>query len=404
MAKLFISFFISLSSCAYISNHTPKESVFKKKFAEVYKKLEIEAFELSQEKNIIKIVNFAEKKGLDESLLKIEILSEGCGQTLFCSVLKHEHSRLQQRKSLSKLLSTYNISDLEGLKRSPSLYKKFYKHSLYEWTNDFSLSVEKLVNFQKKEIVQIKKKIATLPNVETKKLFSAKEVEKVLAKKIKILSKNIKKTFTQKKIARLKILKNKNPNTQQVPGYYDASSQTFYFSIPKDGLNPADLDWLLLHEGSPGHHMQMSLNENSIPKSIFNRSMLYLDFIEGWAAYVETYGEKLGLYQTQAAKRKALEWDLVRSTRVIIDIGLHLKGWSTDYAKKTWFKTAPEVYYLADREIARMQRWPAQVVAYEYGKMNFLKARDAYIAKTNKSVLDFHEFILSQGQVPTHLI
>lgn len=127
------------------------------------------------------------------------------------------------------------------------------------------------------------------------------------------------------------------------------------------------------------------------------------DFIEGWAAYVETYGKSLGVYQSDNTRRKALEWDLLRSTRLIIDVGLHLENWSRARAREERSQSAPEVLEWADREIARMQKWPAQVVSYEAGKMRILKARGRFMKK-NKSLLAFHEGLRKRGQVPTRML
>ena len=66
------------------------------------------------------------------------------------------------------------------------------------------------------------------------------------------------------------------------------------------------------------------------------------------------------------------------------------KNWSKEKAKREWQKLAPEVIHLADREINRMLKWPAQVISYEYGKMKLIKAKEKYLKK-NKSILSFHE-------------
>jgi len=372
-------------------------------FKKIYKKLEIPMYELSHEKNIDFLIDLLKKPSLATNINKLKNLSFSCKRPSVCKLLKHEVKRLQLRQSFAKKLQKNNIKNSAGLKKGTKLYKEGYKLAVSEWTNDFNFSFKKISKFEKKEIVRIRKLLEKTVVIENKRTSSAKEVVTYLKNISRRIEGNLNKLFLSARIAPAQIKLNKNPESQNIPGYYDASSGTFYFSMPEGQVSLGDLDWLFLHEASPGHHMQTKIDKGSVASQLFNRDYVYLDFVEGWAAYVETYGVELGVYKTSAAKRKALEWDLLRSTRVLIDIGLHLRGWTKARAKKEWEKLAPEVLSLADREIDRMLRWPAQVISYEYGKMNFIKARDKHLKK-NKSLLTFHQKVLNFGQVPTSFL
>lgn len=108
--------------------------------------------------------------------------------------------------------------------------------------------------------------------------FSDVLVKKYLRGIEKNVLKNLDQVFTAQSIAAIKIEKNSNPESQNVPGYYDASSGTFYFSIPKEGGELGDLDWLFLHEALPGHHMQMTLDKGSVASKLFSRDIVYMGF------------------------------------------------------------------------------------------------------------------------------
>jgi len=150
-----------------------------------------------------------------------------------------------------------------------------------------------------------------------------------------------------------------------VPGYYDPPSEIFYFNQFKDYYEGRQADWLLLHEATPGHHYQITsaqlnpLCQQRLP------GISYSAYTEGWAAYAETLGDQLGLYQSLEAKLAAIEWNMVRSARVVLDVAIHGYGWSDEEALNYWFQHVRSQRDIAEREIARMRRWPAQVVTYK---------------------------------------
>ena len=348
-------------------------------FVKDYKTLKIASYELSHEKNIEMLTNMSENKAIEEKLSKLKDTSEKCIKSNECKLLTIEVKRIEARLSFAKELKENRISHLEELKKHPTLYKKSYQLALSEWTNDPNFSIEGISRFEKNEIKRIRSELKKLKGDRGEKTNSADVAEKYLKSINSKVKAKLNKVFTTSHIPEIKIKQNKNPNSQHIPGYYDSAEGIFYYTIPPGGVFLGDLDWLFLHEALPGHHMQVVLGKGSVATKLFNREYVYLDFIEGWAAYVETLGSELGVYKSSAAKRKALEWDLLRSTRVLIDIGLHLKGWTANKAKQEWKKLAPEVYHLAEREISRMQKWPAQVISYEYGKNENNRSKGAVL-------------------------
>lgn len=112
----------------------------------------------------------------------------------------------------------------------------------------------------------------------------------------------------------------------------------------------------------------------------------------------------MGVYLNLNSKIRALEWDLVRSLRVSIDLGIHSEGWSKKQAISYWKEVAPKsLHKIAEREISRIFRWPGQVISYEYGKMRIQQAKSLF-QEQGKSLIEFHEAVLGLGQVPTSML
>lgn len=188
----------------------------------------------------------------------------------------------------------------------------------------------------------------------------------------------------------------------QTPGLYDGASGTFFYNVPGETYDLRNRDWLYLHEALPGHHFQSAIG--ALPGACASAlpDLWSPAFLEGWGAYVETLGERLGLYETPEAELAAVEWDMVRSARVVIDVGMNHRGWSDAEALAYWRKAVRGQEEIAQREIDRMRRWPAQVVTYKYGAVRFEEAR-ARLAKDAGKAFDeraFHDLVLGRGPMP----
>ena len=191
-----------------------------------------------------------------------------------------------------------------------------------------------------------------------------------------------------------------------VDGYYLSDEGAFYFNKAKSHYDRRSLDWLLLHESTPGHHFQnrYALKQadckNSIPHSFYSA------YVEGWAAYVEEYGHELGLYQTDADELGAVEWNLVRSIRVILDVGINHFDWSEQQAKDFWQSKLPMLPSLADREINRVRNWPAQAITYKLGAVKFRELRDQQKIRLGAQfdIRQFHHDVLQYGPLPIDVL
>lgn len=186
------------------------------------------------------------------------------------------------------------------------------------------------------------------------------------------------------------------PEDFPAPGIYNDLTQTFLYHVQEGGLKEEYMDWLLIHEGTPGHHMQSLIARSKIPsmkpycptasKKVVNVQEVPLVTAEGWASYVETLGTELGLYTHPKSHAYALEWRVLRALRVLIDIGIHYEGWSDQRAAELWMKYLPNKPNIMKREINRIKNWPVQVITYVYGKYRIEQAMAKALATKPESI------------------
>ncbi len=189
-------------------------------------------------------------------------------------------------------------------------------------------------------------------------------------------------------------------------GYYEPDQLTFYFNKARSGYQRRNIDWLLLHESTPGHHYQgrYALERRGCPTGLPHE--FYSAFAEGWGAYVEEFGAQLGLFKNDSDALGAVEWDLVRSIRVVLDVGINEQGWSEAQARDYWKRKLPMLPALAEREIARVRNWPVQAITYKQGSVLLRQLRSAAQAREGASfdIRVFHDSVLKNGPVPLALL
>ncbi len=218
-----------------------------------------------------------------------------------------------------------------------------------------------------------------------------------------IIEKNISTLFNTIQIPAVNIARGTDEALAQTPGFYN--NNTFYFNYFNKPYNKRQVSWLFIHEAVPGHHYQYSI-EAQAKLSAVQQLFHYPGFAEGWAAYTEYLGKELGVYQTLYDELGKWEWDLVRSVRVPMDIGLNYYGWSDDKALAFWKEHIPNQDDIAMREINRMKRWPAQVVTYKYGAAQIVKWKTALQQQQGSSfnIKAFHDAVLSHGSLPLYIV
>ena len=161
------------------------------------------------------------------------------------------------------------------------------------------------------------------------------------------------------------------------------------------------LESLTLHEAVPGHHLQMALNAEMEGVPAFRRSLYLSAFGEGWALYCEYLGTEMGFFKDPYSRFGKLTYEMWRACRLVIDVGIHAKGWTQQQA----------VDYLADHtalsmhevntEIVRYISWPGQAVSYKIGELKIREIRKKMEErlKDKFDIRAFHDLILSKGTV-----
>jgi uncharacterized protein (DUF885 family) len=160
------------------------------------------------------------------------------------------------------------------------------------------------------------------------------------------------------------------------------------------------------HEGIPGHHMQSSvaIRLTGLPK--FRQHVFNSGYIEGWALYSERLGKEVGFYQDPVSDYGRLRGELWRAVRLVVDTGLHAKGWSREqvvqFMRDHAVTSEPEIQTETDRYIA----WPAQSLSYKLGQLKILELRERARTAlgTRFDIREFHDEILGGGVLPLDIL
>lgn len=222
----------------------------------------------------------------------------------------------------------------------------------------------------------------------------------------RIIYRHLGKLFPPHAIAPAKVRESSRGADFPADGYYDPGSLTFYFNQAKAYYGRRNLDMLLLHESTPGHHFQSHYAAQAQGCPSAAPGVFYSAFAEGWSAYVEEFGRELGLYAELSDELGAVEWDLVRSIRVVLDVGINYEGWSEQRALDYWHAQLPMLPELAAREIARVRDWPVQAITYKLGAEQIRQLRAAEQARLGAAfdIRSFHHALLRHGAVPLALL
>ena len=214
----------------------------------------------------------------------------------------------------------------------------------------------------------------------------------------------------------------KSPVTVEAIPAFQAASATHYVTGTPDGKRPGrvvvatsnfaersliDDEAIAYHEGVPGHHMQLSVQQQltGLPKFRLH-GLGFNAYTEGWALYAEQLGKEVGFYQDPVSDYGRLSSELFRAVRLVVDTGIHSKGWTrdqvVDFFRKSGAVDEPTIQSETDRYIA----WPAQALSYKLGQLKFRELRDrAQKALGPKfDIRTFHDEMLNGGTLPLDML
>ena len=188
------------------------------------------------------------------------------------------------------------------------------------------------------------------------------------------------------------------------PGTPDGSRPGTYYAHLSDmtAMPKNQLEVIAYHEGNPGHHMQISIAQELEDTPKFRTQIFFGAYIEGWALYSELLAKEMGAYQDPYSDFGRLTTEMWRAIRLVVDTGLHAKGWTEQQAIDYFMANSPEPLASVTAEVQRYIVWPGQATSYKIGMLKILELR-AYAEAELGDQFDiraFHDVILGGGALP----
>jgi uncharacterized protein (DUF885 family) len=226
----------------------------------------------------------------------------------------------------------------------------------------------------------------------------------------------------QPELPKLFTLLPKSPVTVEPIPAFQAASATHYVPGTPDGRRPGRVvvatsnfadrslvndEAIAYHEGVPGHHMQISVAQQltGLPK-FRTRGFGFGAYVEGWGLYAEQLGKEVGFYQDPVSDYGRLSSELFRAVRLVVDTGIHSKGWTrdqvVDFMRKSGAVDEPTIQSETDRYIAV----PAQALSYKIGQLKFIELRERARKELGPKfdIRAFHDEMLNGGSLPLDLL
>ena len=209
-------------------------------------------------------------------------------------------------------------------------------------------------------------------------------------------------------VRRTEAFREASASAEYQPGSQDGSrAGIFYVPIPdvKSYNNYAD-ESLFLHEAIPGHHYQISLQQENTNLPEFRRFLWYSAYGEGWALYSESLGKELGLYKDPYQYFGMLGAEMHRAIRLVVDAGIHAKKWTREEAIQYSLDNEAESEASVIAEIERYMAMPGQALSYKVGQLKIrqLRKKASEQLQDRFDVKAFHNNVLAPGCVPLKLL
>jgi uncharacterized protein (DUF885 family) len=193
------------------------------------------------------------------------------------------------------------------------------------------------------------------------------------------------------------------------PAAMDGSRPGTFFANLRD-LNETPtygMKTLAYHEGIPGHHFQISTALGLKDLPLIRQQTLYTAYAEGWALYAERFAAEIGLYKDDPwGDLGRLQLELLRAARLVVDTGLHAKGWTREQAIDYMVSTTGMAPADVTSEVERYMAAPGQACAYKVGELKILELREKAKAALGPrfNLKDFHAVVLENGGVPLTML
>jgi uncharacterized protein (DUF885 family) len=209
-------------------------------------------------------------------------------------------------------------------------------------------------------------------------------------------------------VKRTEAFREKSASAEYNPGSLDGTRPgVFYVPIPDvDSYNFYSDEDLFLHEAIPGHHYQISLQQENTNLPSFRKALWYSAYGEGWALYSESLGSELGLYDDPYQYFGMLGAEMHRAIRLVVDAGMHSKGWTREEAIQYSLENEAESEASITSEIERYMAGPGQALSYKIGQLKIrqLRAKAEEALGEQFDIKVFHNKVLESGCIPLQLL
>ncbi|MDO1500278.1 DUF885 domain-containing protein [Winogradskyella maritima] len=217
-----------------------------------------------------------------------------------------------------------------------------------------------------------------------------------------------KQPVTAFEVRRTEPFREKSAAANYNPGSLDGTRPGIFFTpIPDvETYNIFDKESLFLHEAIPGHHYQISLQQesNELPK--FRKTLWYSSYGEGWALYAESMGKELGLFKDPYQYFGMLSQEIHRAIRLVVDTGLHSKGWTREQAIQYSLENEAMEESSITSEIERYMANPGQALSYKIGQLKLIELRERASEQLGDKfdIREYHNQVLETGCIPLQLL
>jgi uncharacterized protein (DUF885 family) len=199
------------------------------------------------------------------------------------------------------------------------------------------------------------------------------------------------------------------PRGYAVFGSLDGSRPgAYYINLADTVIWPKwALPTLTYHESLPGHHLQGTIALESKDTPLLHRTLFMNAYIEGWGLYAEQLADEMGMYRDFAIGRLGmLQSFLYRAVRIVVDTGMHWKGWSREQAIEYMLAKVGLARAAVENEIDRYCVWPGQACGYKVGHLELLRLREKARAQLGArfDLRGFHEVVLEDGAMPLEVL
>ncbi len=336
------------------------------------------------------------------------------------------YARIRNFLQKEYLPSARETDGLSALEQGKEMYQ--YLINRYTTTN---LSPDSIYNLGLHEVAFISKEMEAIKNstnfkgtlqeffqyINTDKQFkifkTPQEVLDSFSRVKNTISPNLQKLFVDTPKTRFEIRQTEDFRAATASAEYNGGSEDgtrpgiFYTPIlDAKEFNAVGMETLFLHEAIPGHHYQISLQQENKKLPQFRKFLDYSAYAEGWALYTESLGKELGVYTNPYQYLGHLSDAMHRAIRLVVDAGMHSKTMSREEAIQYMMQNERITNQEATAEIERYMAIPGQALSYYIGKKTILKMRKNAENKLGKkfNLPEFHQQILNGGNMPLALL